>query len=176
VAIIEVVTAVQRPERGWDDPGYPIATWIAAGAVTGNATGGDRVIQVNLRTIGTQPGLAFSLETLTILDTEGTAKNLSLLISNFEPSLVPSGISKVVLFPLVLAQHTTNVGYVPTRPGLGLFMGVAVVVAVTTALSFRLLNADTEVLQVSCAGYTWGPRSVVQAPGGYRRPADGMFG
>lgn len=177
MSIIVVVDAERRPERGWEDPGHPIATWLVAGRVTGNVSGGGMSVQVNLNSIGTQRGLAYSLEHLMARDSRATAVNLKLLVSNLEPIFIAVPVTRLYGFPMIAIGGTsTEIVFEHKRAGLGLFMGIAATISSISALTFQLDNADGETLEITCAGYIWGPRSVVQLPGGYRRPLDGMFG
>lgn len=165
-----------RQERGWDDPGYPIGIWRAGAIVNGDASGGLRVVQVNLRTFTGLPiGNAWSLEHITAFDTEPTPKNLMLTVSGVEAAIDGTRHSWVV--PMVLPNAEANTMLGPDgQGGLPLFLGVAISPLAAAAVLFTLANDDGENLSVTCEGYFWSPRSVLKAPGGFRRPVDGMFG
>jgi len=176
LTVISVFQAVQRPERGWDDPGYPLGVWIAAGNVTGNVSGGIRAVQINLATAGTPVGLAFSLEQLLVRDSETNNKVLDTFIANLEPVYVSAGGSRRFSADLIQASGSIEVALrIADMRSLAYFLGIAASAASVASLTFQVANANNEVLTVNATGYIWGARSVIQRPGGYRRPPDGMF-
>lgn len=144
--------------------------------MTGDATGGTMNVQVNLRsTTGLPIGNAWSLERISALDTELTPKTLLLFAANLQVQV--SGMPFQWLVNLVRAQLTTStILDASGQGGLPIFLGLAQNALSASAITFGLLNANTETLSITAKGYIWTPRSVLQAPGGYRRPVDGMFG
>lgn len=165
-----------RQERGWDNPGYPIGVWRAQQIVNGDASGGIRVVQVNLKAFGgLPPGNAWSLERIAAFDTEPTPKNLMMTIAGVDAEIFGGRFSWVV--PLVLPNAEANTMMGPDgQGGLPLFLGVASSAQASATVLFTLANDDGENLTVMCEGYFWSPRSVLVGSGGFRRPVDGMFG
>lgn len=172
MSLITVVVATQRQERGWDDPSLPIAVWQASGVAAGDGSGGIRALQVNLQTIETPAGLAYSLEQVSITDGDGNAKLVGVLIANLGRL---SG-TWVVGIPLVVTDEANRavIDLQDTRPSL--FLGLVNAQQATASLSFVLANVASPSMGLNCSGYIWGPRSVATFPGGYQRPVGGMFG
>lgn len=173
MAIATTASIEYRPESGWEDPGYPIRVWRAGATVTGNATGGTRVVQINLKAANVQPGNLFSLEYLSVENGAIGDDAVSLLTSGME---LLSAIAAVRHWsiPTPLVDGTTDLAMsLVTMPKL--FIGRAAGFTSAGTLAFSVSNADTERLEINAMGYMWGPRSVSQSRGGPRRPPDGMF-
>jgi len=174
MTIIAVADFTSRKERGWDHPGYPIGTWQAEGQVVGDASGGTRIVQMDLAKAFTPPGLAFSLEWLTAADLAGIANVMRLAIIAFDADFAST---RNYVFPLTVASGVTSAFSVGTRDlPRPIFLGISASAIAAAVLSWSLANLNTEVLTVHAGGYFWNPRSVAQLPGGYLRPPDGMFG
>lgn len=173
MTIIAVEPALQRQERGWDNASLPIAIWEASGSVTGDASGGNKVLQINLQTIGTPQGLAYSLEQLMATDTEDNNQDLGLLVANFAVIGVSWRYQIRLSFGSAASASAITLG-TSDRPAL--FLGLIQQAATTASLSFLLPNVLNAVLSILCRGYIWGPRSVSTLEGGYQRPPAGMFG
>lgn len=173
MSIIVIVQAQMRQERGWDRPELPIGIWEAAGSVIGNASGGTKVVQVNLRTLNQGPvGLAYSLEQLHATDGVEVTGVAEVLISGFGVEGQSSS------FSFALNIFATDGGVASVQKfsfETPLFMGVSVSPAASNGLSVILDNEDLIQLDVLMRGYVWGPRSVLQLPGGYQRPAGSIF-
>ena len=176
MSIISSVTAIRRQERGWDDPGYPIAIWTVVGSVLGDASGGQKRIQVNLASPGTPVGLAYSIETIDVESSETDDLHILIEAVNFDATQA-LGVSRHIDLTSSAATGVT-IATVGIAAGLQRpwFLGVAVDPTVSAAVTLQTQNGDGDTVLAALAGYLWDPRSVLQAPGGYRRPPDGMFG
>lgn len=175
MTIAAVIQAIRRPERGWDNPGYPTGIWEAAGSVTGDASGGNRVIQINLRsTSGLPVGIAYSLEELMVRDADGAASVGDYQTTNFR---IAGGVqTQWRRFISLTVPSTATIALQNSESHIRpVFLGIAHANNVAASVTVSIINQDTEVLSAIARGYMWDPRSVLQAAGGYRRPVDGMF-
>lgn len=175
MTIISVIDPRLRQERGWDDPGYPLGIWEAGGTVLGNASGGTRSVQIDLmKAVNAQRGLAWSLEALSVVDTDAVAKTIRLLISNMEAAV--QGAANNWALPLISTNDASSV-VLPLNAtfALPIFLGKAIVDNVASGLLIRAANVNGEVISITARGYMWSPRAVLMGAGGYRRPVDGMF-
>lgn len=176
MSVVSVVQAIRRQERGWDDPGYPIGIWQAEGVVNGDASGGTRAVQINFRsTSGLPRGLAYSLEQIMAWDTEGTAKTIEFQSVNLDPGFANRTWRYLLGIGAPNSATNTQLDVSDLRI-LKLFLGMAIDPTTAAGVSVIAANDDGEVISVIARGYIWEPRSVLQLPGGYRRPVDGMFG
>lgn len=175
MTIAAVIQAIRRQERGWDNPGYPTGIWEAAGTVAGNVSGGNRVIQINLRsTTGLPVGIAYSLEELMVRDGDGVAKVGDYQSTNFRIAggVVTQWRRFINLAVPASATIAIQNAESHTRP---VFLGVVSSPSVAASITVSFANVDGETLALIARGYMWDPRSVLQLEGGYKRPTDGMF-
>lgn len=174
MTIITVFDAAVRPERGWEFPGYPQGVWTAGAVFSHDASGGQAVGQVNLATSGVPIGIAYSIEAFEFETSADTLVDLLLEPANWDT--VASGLSLARAFQMVQMTEATALAIVAAdkfdRPW---FLGKVSDAAVASAISIVTANVTGKTSVFHIAGYFWTPRSVLQAPGGYRRPPDGMF-
>jgi len=174
MSIITVFDAQRRQERGWDNPGYPIAIWKAGSVISHDASAGSATAQVNVATAGVPEGLAYSIEAFEY-ETSATA-NVDLILEpvNFDTSALSIGRGYQMVDMSGSGQLLALVK--DSRFNRPWFLGVVVDRSIAAAISIITKNVSGKTSVFSIAGYVWGPRAVVQSQGGYRRPPDGMFG
>lgn len=175
MSIIGVGTVVYRPFPGYTAPGLPSGFWLGVGEVEGDLSGGDRILNFNLKTAG--EGLAtrvFTLEQLTITSLETTARNVEMQTGNMDfinglPAdaiWVATGILAVGRTQAALDQQTLK---------LPAFLGNPRSTALAAFLSISIANANLIALLATAQGYTWDGRAILE-PGGPQRPLNGIYG
>lgn len=172
MSIETIVEYRTRRERGYDDPSYPIGVWECSGRVTGDSSGTAMRVFMALKPAGVQPGNAFSLEQYALVNADHTLGPVSLQLSGME---IPGPGTQTIEY-YIDAQNfsvTTDDAAPITSPKL--FLGMAPYQAVAGGLQWSLANSSGQNFDVWARGYIWGPRSILQSVGGYRRPSDGMF-
>jgi len=166
-----------RPWRGYDDPGLPVGMYLAQGAVTGDASGGDMIVFFEFKGEG-EPisGRFFNLEQLNVFHSDTGAKVGHLVVNNFE-TLGPVGLVNRQ-YAFTLTNNNNGVSAMDQRLYIPLpfFMGsVAPVASLAAQVEVGVDNVDLSSLVATIQGYIWEPRSI-QAPGGLRRPVDSLYG
>ncbi len=174
MSIIAVADVGFRPENGWDSPNYPIRIWQASWSVTGDASGGVMTAQLNMKSAQTQPGNAFSLEQLGVVQSETAAGNPDLGLDGFE-LLAPGNVIQHWFLPTVAVDVISD-NLLEVSKRTSRFLGRTGAQAAAATISISLGNANTETLECFAMGYMWTSRSVTQGQGGYKRPPDGLFG
>lgn len=175
MTLITVLDAERRQERGWDDPGYPIGIWTRGTVISHDASGGSAIAQVNLTTPDVPEGLAYSLEAFKYKTSATSNVDLMIQAVNFditEGLSIPRGYQMGSFSGTGSGDDAMPLG----RLDIPWFLGVVVDRTITAALSIITANVTGKTSVFHVAGYVWGPRSVLQVAGGYRRPPDGMFG
>lgn len=158
------------------DPGLPEGVWRAFGRVTGDATGGTQLLQLDFQK-STQPLSArmWSLEMI--------AAATSVAVSNF-------GVSATNLGEVLGQAPFTGTGYSLSMVNSGgagetiqgrdlaflpWFLGAPRQKGVAAGLALFVGNALALTLDVWLRGFVWGPRSQT-VNGGPRRPVGSVFG
>lgn len=172
MSIENIVEYRTRRERGYDDPSFPIGVWECSGRVTGDGSSGTMSVFLVLKPAGVQPGNAFSLEQYALVNSDHTLAPVSLQLSGIE---IPGpGTQTIEYYIDALEFSATSDDSAPiTSPKL--FVGIAPYQNVAGGLKWSLSNSSGQNFDVWARGYIWGPRSILQSVGGYRRPSDGMF-
>lgn len=168
-----------RAWRGYDDPGLPVGMYIAYGVVLGDASGGRQEVEIEFkRANAAVSGNHYNIEQMNVF-VAGTVTTLDLKIQaiNFERlqnfmigeriwrydlssdgSAAVAGSNQAISFPL------------PKFLGQG-----SIVPGEASTFTCSVNNVLSNLLSVAVQGYIWEPRSMM-APGGLRRPIDGLYG
>lgn len=174
MTIIEVGDIEFQANSGYDDPSLPIRIWRSSVEVTGDASGGNRIVQINLKAAGVPPGNVFSLEQLAAQDTDGDdLLDIRMSTAGFEV-WAPFLQSRDWAIPMALASLSTTLWVRMEHASPHLFIGRGADAGTAAALSFQKSNALAEEFEVHVSGYMWSPRSI-STGGGFRRPSDGQY-
>ncbi len=178
MSVASTVSIQPRMWRGYDDPGLPVGAYIAHTVALGDATGGNNTLTFTFKLAG-EPisGRFFSVEQLNAFTTQDVTADGSFQVINFE-RVATFMIGQRVWSMLLERDGITSAAF--ARHDLAipqpLFLGQ----------TSRVLSEPSQVVMVSAnvnivafsgviQGYIWEPRSVM-APGGLRRPIDGVYG
>jgi len=166
-----------RPWRGYDDPGLPVGMYVAQGAVTGDASGGDmNVFFVFKQEAEPVSGRFFNVEQINVFHTDTTFKFGHIIATNWEAVSAVGLINRQWRFELETNANAFTALNDQIYFPLPLFLGqVAPVRDLQADIAFGVDNVDLTSLVCSIQGYIWEPRSV-QAEGGLRRPVDSLYG
>lgn len=173
---IEVVEPIRLlPFKGYEDPGLPDAIWAVSATVSGDATGGQRTIDIAFDASGANlSGRLYNIEQYEAFDSEGTLKVIRVQAENlgFPPFVL---VQDWGIQMQVLSSSADVIAMVEsTRQLSGVFLGRQIDTVTAAFLSSRIANSNGDVFRVGAWGYMWSPRAI-NAPGGPRRPIDGLF-
>lgn len=179
MSIANAENARHMPFEGTLDPSLPIGMWQCGVQVTGDGSGGVRILNVNLSQAGDQNDSLYSLEQVLDQSDSVTANDRQIFVANAH-SLVNA------LVPLTMTISAAGVAGIDARQGwagrdvgawLPWFIGRPPPPALGLQL-FIALEADNENLVAYRAllwGYRWGPRAFA-TPSGPVRPLGSVFG
>lgn len=170
-----------RPYSGYDDPAFPIASWISQGLVIGDASAGSA--NIDLLFVFAE-GLAaitemYNLEQLHV-DTQVPTTEQILMRTQSMDNLAPNrpAAEQSWLIPLTSTGANDTVMSLVQASGLPLWLGSPTIVGgggnLDSGLRFEFQNVNLVVYEVSAQGYMWSTRSIL-APGGPQRPPFGLF-
>lgn len=165
-----------KPYSGYDNPSLPIASWIASGTLTGDATGG--AVQFTfLFQVAESDNVSerYDLEQLAIDVEIGTNVVVMMEAQGMEQLAFPSRNVEEQRWAMQVLTDGSGRAAVPLADlaGLPIWLGMPIF-GVDAGVRLRFLNIDTIVYNATLHGYIWGPRSVL-APGGPQRPPNGYF-
>jgi len=170
-----------RPYSGYEDPGLPIASYIAQGGLAGDASGGTIIFNFPFMLEQEEKITElFNLEQLTAdHDDVATADVVMRTVNMDTLSRNRSATSQQWSFTTVNVSAALGGSVMAlTRRQLPLWLGSPNLDARagTALLRFTFVNVDLRLCFISIQGYIWGSRSIL-APGGPRRPVGGgLFG
>jgi len=159
--------------------GYPSATWEAAGAILGDASGGDMQVSVQFTTFTDRlSGQIFSLEQLSIRLSATGANSIRIATSGFRSFItglpyIETWVTNTISIDDTLAGQALELGVATPHILLGQ-QSVSLPVILAATLNVSRDNIDTDTMQVGFRGYVWDPRAT-QVAGGPKRPAEGLF-
>lgn len=161
---------------GYQDPSLPIGAWAGVRGVTGDASGGSRILDL-VFAAATQPRAStmFSLEQLSVFDEEETEKGC--LIQTINLGIIGDIAFDQIFNVLMRTGPTTgqsSAGSGADGANLPLFLGRQQGRSVGTFLRASVINSLNNDFIFNAQGYMWGARSI-NAPGGPRRPIGGLF-
>lgn len=175
MSVVATIDTEYRAWGGYEDRREPSAMWVAQLTVTGDATGGTR----NARIVFNQATAVrlsryFSIENLSVRDSNNVAKDCQLTVNNLDPL---AGIAKLQEYGLALIQTQIAAELDPASALVmrGLFLGVQGVIGIETGISIFVDNVNLAALSIAAEGYVWGARSASAAGGGIIRPLRGLY-
>lgn len=171
MTIINVTDIEYRKFSGWDEPQFPSGYWLGEGTVTGDATGGDMVAQIDFaKATGLRNSQYYSLERIMANQAGvGSGDAMDLQVANF------GGFAPRYTLRLDADQALqSNLRLELAQAMYGLFLGQQEAPNSVMNLSFILDNVDTIVVTVKIEGYVWSARSTA-VPGGPQRPPTGLY-
>lgn len=176
MSVVANFPVLQRPWRGYADPGLPVGMWIAQGTVLGDATGGTQNVRFVFKTEGEPLGARFyNLEQLEVHSTLAGLAVGDLTLENFD-IVGPTGLVNRRMHLAFESDGFTNASLKDgDGPKLPKFLGRPQLVGLPTQLQVTVNNTLNETLFFTGQGYIWEPRSLLE-DGGLRRPLDSLYG
>lgn len=162
---------------GFDDPRLPERLWKCLVQVTGDLSGGSRIVTMTIAlATDERVPLFYSLEELYMFDTDAVSKDVGFIPNNLGSARIGSRIARMVFslqgevstgLALLAGQNTLARG--------GMFLGSQRDKLETTTLQWTTTNVDMALFAVWAGGYVWGQRSRSARNGGLLRPPNGLF-
>jgi len=166
----------QRLWRGYDDPGFPIGSYIGWMNGTGDVSGGDIFLQLIFEPEAQNvTGRYFNIEAIEVFVEEETSLDIGLTILGFSPLFDGAFTNRQITVPLnnhTFGAAAINTGNLLARP---IFLGSKELAQSASIVQAVTNNSDGRILNFWLEGYIWDARST-QAPGGVRRPPDALYG
>lgn len=165
-----------RPYSGYDDPGLPIAAYVASGEATGDASGGFVNLTFRFQIAeGANVTERYNLEQLHVDVQTGTNTAVVMVLQGMDHIQFPFRPMARQEWTMILNSNGVADSSLPVSElaGLPIWMGMPVP-GVDAGVEFQFPNLDTVLFTASVQGYIWGPRSIL-AEGGPRRPPNGFF-
>lgn len=168
-----------RPFRGYDDPGLPSGYWHFFLSALADASGGGLSVAARFQIAGSpNPSQLYSLETL-MINRSGGVGTVNLRFQQQNMDNVPNMGSNGALFHIYTMQVTDQIfgseqAIFDASRFLPFFMGQPIDNNLSSGFQIDDANNNVGDLAVRAGGYFWGPGSI-NAPGGPRRPIDGLY-
>jgi len=176
MSVTFTVGTVDLPFLPHEDPRLPFAIWFSTGNFTGDASGGNLVVDVTLRGPASQQqiGSYWSLERLS-METRVVTDHF-MLAQGFWPTFEGVGVTEPNL-PLELRQSRAGSAVLDAAGAVvfPLFLGGGGDPNSRQIIQFNSINGATEFTRFVIIGYRW-DSSVRQLPGGPLRPPGSVFG
>jgi len=166
--------------RGNDDPSLPVGIWHMSATLVGDASGGFMAVRAQFKEEGQAvPGDFWNLEQVSALVSDVTTRDAFLRTVGLAPT------PGLPAFDRQWAVEFVTLGGSIGNAALGgaafqllpLFLG-AVRGSASSSATVDIGHGNvtaSDSLSVSMMGYRWDARSIL-APGGPRRPPNGLFG
>lgn len=150
--------------------GAPVGIWSVDESITGDASGGSRVLVLTFAASGQSNPRFYSLEQLTVVDSANLALNCSVITSGMGSR--PSGGPGIWRVNLLLRTGGDSIGGLPgdQRNFLPAYLGRQDDRTVAADLAATVTNNDGGVFRVSAAGYVWDSKAMNVAGGLVRPP------
>lgn len=166
---------LQRPWRGYEDPGLPVGMWISQGTILGDVSGGNQVVNLVFKEEGAPLGARFyNIEQLEVHESNVSTRNAGLVMQSFD-IIGQTGLVNREIHLELDVNASSNSALTGSAVRLPIFVGRPSLVGITSQLQFRTVNIDGDTFFVTAQGYIWEPRSLLN-DGGLRRPLDGLYG
>lgn len=175
MSVVADFPVIQRPWKGYADPGLPVGMWIAQGSILGDASGTAMSIIFVFKGEG-EPlgGRYYNIEQLEVHTTDDVRNDGGLQIVNFD--IV--GSTGLITRTISLRLKGDDVTLSALEPGFmkfPIFLGRPQLVDLEAQVLIRTANDDGETFFATAQGYIWEPRSLL-VDGGLRRPVDSLYG
>jgi len=176
---MSVIVVIEPDFEFWQtgaDPGLPEAAWRSFGRITGNASGGFMLLQVDFQKANLPlSSRMWSLEMLA-MSTTIALPNVGVQASNLGEFLGAAPFASTGYALQLVGADGLNANIQGRDLAfLPWFMGAPRQLGVAAGVSFVTSNVNLGVLDVWARGFVWGPRSQV-TQGGPRRPVGSVFG
>jgi len=170
MTIVTSLAASRRAYPGYDEPNLPLWSWAQEVSVIGDASGGTRTASIIFApTTGPKVSLLWSLEQISVFDTDNNSKNLDLMFEGFDQvlgtALYRLNVGDGVLFASIPLQN---------YPQFPLWLGGHRQEGSPAQINLVAANINGTVLAFGAQGYVWGSRSA-SIPGGPQRPSRGLY-
>ena len=166
-----------RPYSAYDDPGLPVAAWIAQAGIAGDASGGTVLIDFDFQLEAQPVSELYNLEQLAIDTDDSSAVDIMMQTQGMDQlaQTRPASPQKWSMTTDGVLGADSAVRLQDAKVGLPIWLGSPNNIDSNGTLRFIFLNSDGRLYAITAQGYMWGPRSIL-APGGPRRPVGGLFG
>lgn len=177
MSVIADSAIVPRMWRGFDDPSYPVGTYISNFVIIGDATGGNMQIQFPFKIEGAPAtGLLYNIEQISAF----VSVNTGIPFEAFIRILAFEALGPFIIgdrsyrFDLQGGSSVLSMG--TNFPPMPLFLGASARLASSfSVVQIGTGNLNATILSIDIQGYVWEPRSIL-AEGGVKRPADNLYG
>jgi len=177
MSVIADSPIVPRMWRGFDDPSYPIGTYIGNFVIIGDATGGNMQIQFPFKIEGApSTGLFYNIEQMSAF----ISVNLGGTFDGFIRILAFEALGPFIIgdrsYRFEFRGGSSVLSMATDVPPMPIFLGQSARLATSfSVVQIGTGNINITILSVDIQGYIWEPRSVL-AEGGLKRPADNLYG
>lgn len=174
MTVLITIPVQTRPFTGYSTEGLPSGMWAVTQDLTGDVSGGLRIISVIFAATGAPLGaLLYSIEQLAVEDTDNNAKICDVLTSRMDP-IQGSNLSPTVTLNVLAGSTIASLDAVGLRALKGWFIGRVEGPAAAGTLDLRVTNVNLETFTIFVQGYFWVPRAAT-VDGGPRRPVGGLY-
>jgi len=166
-----LIRITEFPE--FEDPSLPAGTWVGNQVVTGDVSGGSRIVQLIIAPVS-QPktSLFYSLEQFMVFDEDSTVKTAQVQGVNLG-RIGTLSFDQIIVVEMLALPVSGSGGL--GRDLLGPYqLGRQRTGGVATQVRASVNNSDGDDFIFQAQGYWWDARSV-SAPGGPSRPVQGMY-
>lgn len=170
MSVAAVLEVRRRAFPGYNDPSLPQWIWVGQVVVVGDASGGDRSGSIILATAaGPKVSLLWSLEQMSILDSDNNSKDMDLTFLGTD-ELLGTQVMRISIGAGVTTASIPAQNY----PRMPFYIGAHQAQGAAAALLLTAANVNTAVMAFTAQGYCWGSRSR-SIPGGPQRPLQGLY-
>jgi len=177
VAVTTDFDVFVRPYSGYEDPSFPIATYIASGTEVGNGTGGTMVLRYLFqRAVAQDISELYNIEQFAIHVDENMDIGANIETLNMDHLGGPI-LALIQRWNLLLDFAGVGMGCatsIQSQNGLPKWLGRPQT-GVDAGVQIEFVNTLLVNYTATLQGYIWGPRAVL-AQGGPQRPPFGYFG
>ena len=175
MSIVSFFPVLQRPWRGYDDPGLPVGMYIAQGTQLGDASGGTASVVMNFKEEGDPLGARFyNIEQIEIHHTAAVDRPGAIVLSSFDIISSQGLVDRRIAFQMI-ADAISDAALLSGGVKLPIFLGRPQLVGIGSDVQASVANVDGQTLFFTLQGYIWEPRSLLE-DGGLRRPLDSLYG
>ena len=175
MSVVATFPVLQRPWRGYSDPGLPVGMWVAQGTILGDASGGTQAVLFNFKGEGDPLGGRFyNVEQIEAHSTTLSTASAELSLQSFDVIGSTGLVTRRIHF-LLITDAITNASLQTDTIRLPIFLGRPQLIDIASEVAFSTVNQLNETFFATAQGYIWEPRSVL-TEGGLRRPLDSLYG
>lgn len=166
-----------RPYSGFIEKGLPVGIWTGEVQVVANGTGGTSIARINFQEATLSRFYWFlSLEQLMIKSVNAADFTLRMRTQNLDENFSNDPVWGIRMQAIEVSTPNSAIEHSDANMFLkATFLGRVRFKETTSFIAWDMANVNGEVLTVLAQGYIWEP-DAVNAPGGLRRPAQGLYG